>query len=309
MTGSLRALLGGALDDAALFPPAELPLAQAVRNDIEHRGGPDGWLLGRFVCPTARLADLAPLLPKAVTPLSVVLRTAPDLAGFRANFAEDVQSVQAFAEHTSDRAAVESLEVALPTEPLSNGDRDRLGDCLRAMRDAVEKAGLQEVTLFCEVGGESPQPDRARSTVIELLADGEHPPRWAFKLRTGGRSVPSPEQVAAVVTACRDAGLAWKATAGLHHPTTRREAGHYEFGFLNLFAAAVLADAHQLDAPTVARILTEPAALRFDDDGLAWDKLRAKAGQIEAARQRGLQSFGSCSFTEPRDGLHSIGLM
>ena len=53
------------------------------------------------------------------------------------------------------------------------------------------------------------------------------------KLRCGGASIPSAEQVALVIASCREAGVPFKATAGLHHPV-RRGAEH---GFLNLLAA------------------------------------------------------------------------
>jgi hypothetical protein len=242
-------------------------------------------------------------------PLSVVLHPAADLPGFLANFTEDVQRVQAFRQRRHDHAAVESLETALPGELLSSSDHKSIRDCLRRMRDVVHDAGLDGARLFCEAGGNGLNAVEIHRAVIESLTNAESPPRWAFKMRTGGKSVLSPADVAAVVTACRDAGLAWKATAGLHHPTTRQVSGHREFGFLNLFTAAVLADAHKLDAAAVAMVLTESAALRFDDDGLGWGDLRADIAQIEAARRTGLLSFGSCSFNEPRDSLRTLGLI
>src|SRR5205823_1969005 len=58
---SLRTLLAGILDYAGLFPPARLPLAQAIRNYTCYRADPDGWMLGRFVCPAAQLEELAKL--------------------------------------------------------------------------------------------------------------------------------------------------------------------------------------------------------------------------------------------------------
>src|SRR5579875_2308885 len=59
------------------------------------------------------------------------------------------------------------------------------------------------------------------------------------KIRCGGERVPSVEELAAFVRDCRERGIVFKATAGLHHayPTA---AG--EHGFLNLLAAAVFGD-------------------------------------------------------------------
>src|SRR5579875_1636751 len=59
------------------------------------------------------------------------------------------------------------------------------------------------------------------------------------KVRCGGEQVPTVEELAAFVRGCRERGIVFKATAGLHHayPTA---AG--EHGFLNLLAAAVFGD-------------------------------------------------------------------
>ena len=58
MSPSLRALLHGIIDYAGLFPPANLPLDQAVRNYARYCTEPDSWMLGRFVCPVTELAEL-----------------------------------------------------------------------------------------------------------------------------------------------------------------------------------------------------------------------------------------------------------
>lgn len=54
-----RALLEGLFDDAGLFPPASLPMPDALARHRADRAGPDAWLLGRFVCPASRLGELA----------------------------------------------------------------------------------------------------------------------------------------------------------------------------------------------------------------------------------------------------------
>jgi hypothetical protein len=53
-----RALLGRLIDHAALFPPASLPMAEALAADRRARDGADAWLLGRFVCPASQLGAL-----------------------------------------------------------------------------------------------------------------------------------------------------------------------------------------------------------------------------------------------------------
>jgi hypothetical protein len=46
-----RALLTGLFDHAAMFPPASLPLAEALAEDDRARASDHAWLLGRFVVP------------------------------------------------------------------------------------------------------------------------------------------------------------------------------------------------------------------------------------------------------------------
>ena len=46
MNASLRALLTGVVDYAGLFPPARLPLDEAIRNYARYRQGSDAWMLG-----------------------------------------------------------------------------------------------------------------------------------------------------------------------------------------------------------------------------------------------------------------------
>lgn len=68
-------LLTGLLDDAALFPPARMPLADAVAEHEEWRQGPYADLVGPFVAPEELLPDVPGDFPLALT----VLR--PERAG------------------------------------------------------------------------------------------------------------------------------------------------------------------------------------------------------------------------------------
>jgi hypothetical protein len=116
------------------------------------------------------------------------------------------------------------------------------------------------------------------------------------KLRCGGEVVPSVEQVALVLAACRDAGVVMKATAGLHHPL--RRAG--EHGFLNLLCAAGLAAARGADAACLAGVLTAGEL-----DALPFDELTAD--DVRSARARLFKGFGSCSWREPVEDLRALG--
>lgn len=53
-----RALLGRLIDHAPLFPPASMAVPEALGEDRRARRSAHAWLLGRFVCPAAKLAEL-----------------------------------------------------------------------------------------------------------------------------------------------------------------------------------------------------------------------------------------------------------
>ena len=47
------------IDYAGLFPPARLPMTDAVHDYRILRSGDLGWVSGRFLCPASELSDLA----------------------------------------------------------------------------------------------------------------------------------------------------------------------------------------------------------------------------------------------------------
>lgn len=63
------ALLERLIDHAPLFPPASLALEDALVEDRRARGSESSFVLGRFVCPASRLAEL----PDVGRGVSVVL--------------------------------------------------------------------------------------------------------------------------------------------------------------------------------------------------------------------------------------------
>ena len=59
MPGSLEtALFARLIDHAPLFPPARLPLPEALADHRAAVDGPYGWIVRRFVCPASTLAEL-----------------------------------------------------------------------------------------------------------------------------------------------------------------------------------------------------------------------------------------------------------
>jgi hypothetical protein len=121
----------------------------------------------------------------------------------------------------------------------------------------------------------------------------------ASKIRCGGAAIPTVGALAAFVRGCREDGVVFKATAGLHHayPT---EAG--EHGFLNLLAACVFGDEE-------GALRAQRGAFALDADSFRWNGRAAGPGELEHVRTHLLHSIGSCSFFEPVGELHELGIL
>jgi hypothetical protein len=82
------------------------------------------------------------------------------------------------------------------------------------------------------------------------------------------------------------------------------------YGYLNLFLAAIWLREGMSDAEAEA-LLQEGSAesLLVSENAITWRGHRLDAERIRAARADGITSFGSCSFTEPVEELHALGML
>ena len=295
-TPSARALLAGLVDYAGLFPPAALSMDDAVAEYARWRRSPQAWMLGRFVLPASRLAELARAAdahlpePGAAEPWRLSALLGGDVHG-------DSSLVTSFNRAHAGRAVVDAVE-------LKAGSAEDAEAALEALPAGL--AAFVEVPLGDELGG----------ILAVLRRRGA-----SAKARTGGvvpDAIPEPAAVARFLAACASAGIPFKATAGLHHPVRAEQALTYEpgspratmHGFLNVFAAAAFARAGApvSDLETVLRE-QDASAFRLDGDALDWRGLRVPADALAGARRDFAVSFGSCSFAEPVAGLRALGVL
>jgi hypothetical protein len=312
MLAGLRALLAEVIDYAGLFPPANLPLEQAFANYVRYRQGPEGWMLGRFVCPASRLAELRPLvmaLEPGTQPIPLTV------LGQHKNFwgvSGDLQQLKAFRQDCGERAAIEVLELRLANEYVDTEWRRDFASNWPRPRTVSQTSGLRLSATFFEIDSGPYWRVRLEPLLRTLNEVNDH---LGFKLRCGGQTAaafPSAEDVALVITACRSWQVPLKFTAGLHHPVRHFDAGVQAtmHGFFNVFGAAVLAHARGLDERQLLPILLDEDAgsFRVSEEGFRWRTQHATIAEIEAVR-REVVSFGSCSFDEPREDLRGLGLL
>ena len=305
MLSSVRELLTGAIDYAGLFPPAQLPMPDAVLRFRQHSAGPDGWMLARLVVPAVRLGELAALLGEARGPQPPIRLAALARA---TELASDLDDILGFVDRHAGQAAVDQLELRLPDDP------DQVATAVERSLKAI-RARAPEAVAFFEPSLLGGWPERLPRSV-DALAAAAAGGAVGLKIRCGGleaSAVPSPQALAAALAACRRAGIPLKATQGLHQPVRHFDAGldTTVHGFLNLFFAGVLGHCQGLSEEELLEIVEErePAAFRFHDAGLSWRERAAGLDGIAAARRGAVTSFGSCSFSEPRDALRTLGLL
>jgi hypothetical protein len=268
----------GLVDDAAVFPPGNAALPDAVDAFTARR---DEWyadLVGPLVVTDTALPDVPSDLPVAVV-LSGGAGAVAGVAGLAAKRGHRLVALE---------SAVRDL--------------DDLAGNVRRVTAAVDAAradgGLSETHVYIELPQTDPTADWLAAA--DAVAEAEH----RLKLRTGGLEThlfPSSATVAAWIDAALDRETPFKCTAGLHHAVRHRdhETGFEHHGFLNvLLATRVAFDGGTTDQ--VARVL---------DDHYAND-LVAMARQSDlAGARRWFTSYGSCSVTEPLEDLLGLGLL
>jgi hypothetical protein len=302
------------IDDAGLFPPASLPMEEAVTTHRQCRRGEHGWMLARFICPASRLPELERCFSdeESATPwrVSVILDGATGDRWLDGALA-DLIVARHFADSVGDRARVELLETPPPDQidvPL-----------LRKFVGTVESAGLSHpVTPFLEVP-HAASPPATLGILAELReewSDGSTCRPLGAKLRCGGaseESFPTPARVASFIHECHRLGVPFKATAGLHHPFRHVDpaTGFVQHGFVNILGASVLASAHELIAGVIEEIVSDhdPGSFSLTPERFSWRDYSATDSEILAARQSLFTSYGSCSFSEPVEDLTALGVL
>lgn len=265
-------------DDAALFPPGNAPLGQALPEHREHRAGHRAEYVGPFLVSDARVAELRTLLEREEgeqEPLATVV-TVP-------GGAEAVPEAVAAAQDR--RLSLVGLEVA--AAPGGVG----------AVTQALGRHLPTGVRAYVEISREGDVPD----DLAELAEAGHH-----TKFRTGGvisQAHPGEAELAANLHATVAAGLSFKCTAGLHHAVRHTTPeGFEQHGFLNV----LLATAALLEGATAA----DAGAVLAERDGPALAAAAARITGERAERVRAtFHSFGTCSIIEPLEDLVVLGAL
>lgn len=293
---SVRSLLADAIDYAGLFPPAGLSMPEAVINYATYRTSNYNWMLGRFVVTAARLDEFYESARDFISRDNATAWRVSVVVG--GDIDKTIRMVEEFNREAGPKVLVDMLEIK------ANGER--------LIEDAAQSLPVG-VRAYFEIPCDVKMPD----LVAAISMNGQR-----AKIRMGGvtpESFPQTSDVIRFVRACLAANVPFKATAGLHHPIRCFSPLTYEanslkgtmHGFLNLFLmtgfaregyrTALLEDVMEEEFSEVFRVDDQIATWRDDYSLNVW--------QIDLLRQKGIQSFGSCSFDEPIADLQKLGFL
>ena len=284
----MDALFAGLIDDAAVFPPGNVSVPEAVRR---HRGHRTAWyapLIGPLVVPDTDLAQVsraATDIPAGAEgealPVSVVI--SGGAGGLVALARRDLPGLE-----------IVAAEIALR-------DLDDLPGNASRVVAAAEELDPDEVSVFVEV-----PYGHGWIGAVEVIEAAS----LFGKIRTGGLepdAFPTADQLARQLSVLIEADLPFKATAGLHRAwpnrvTDERGATLHQHGFVTLLMAieALIDGAGAEGAVDL---------LQLDDPGRIFTALQGWDVPAAARVRRRFRSFGCCGVTEPVADQVALGLL
>ncbi|GAA1919771.1 hypothetical protein [Nocardioides marmoribigeumensis] len=278
-------------DDAAVFPPGDADLADAVTAWLDRRESA-GWapLVGPLVVGDRALPGLADLVPPDAEPLPVTVVVSGGAGGL-------APLPRWFA---SGRVRLAGIEVALrDLDDLPGNARRVVAAAQQASYDLPDEVPVHVELPQLGVAATPEEPSPGWLAAADEIAMGD----LRGKLRTGGVEAdlfPTEAGLAAAIEALLDRELAFKCTAGLHRAVRHRAGptGFEHHGFLNV----LLATRASLDGESAG------AALAERDAEVVAERVRGLGADGVARTRRWFTSFGCCGVEDPWHDLVSLGL-
>jgi len=296
-----RDLFSELIDYAGLFPPAALSMSEAVKNYARYVKSENAWMLARFVLPLSRLDEFEREAKEFLNPPAIAGGTDKNLWRLSALCGasdEEMKAIEDFNLRYSERAVIDAIETK------ANNANE--------VSTACGSGRVSLINTFCEIS----IPEDPRDLIEAIAKAG-----FKAKMRTGGikqEMFPKAEEIARFIFACHQSNVAFKATAGLHHPIRCVKPLTYEanaecgkmHGFLNVFLTAAFVSKGLSESEAIELLLDENAeSLSFENDAITWRSFRVNADEVKNTRENFALSFGSCSFTEPIEDLKELGIL
>lgn len=307
-------LMRESVDYAGLFPPASLTLDAVVANYHQYVNSAEHLMLGRLIIPASRLSELSKIRQSQLS--NVGSPTRPWRISALVPPIEGLDATDRFQKFESALALIQKFNNPHNQENIANDLVDAIE--VKTSTLAIMEATIDRLPAEIDSFLELPHTENPSDLIIQLASDPSGKDLFA-KIRTGGTSIdliPSPKEVARFIWNCANSRVAFKATAGLHHPIRNDYRLTYEsdskmatmFGFLNVFYATMMSWEHAIGIDELTEILAakEPTRFKATEDEISWGDLTVKSKRVNKLRSQSIISFGSCSFLEPTNELQNI---
>jgi hypothetical protein len=264
-------LFASLVDDAAVFPPGNAPLPEAVRRHRVHRTSGYAACVGPLLVPASAAGALVELLEGQ--PLRVGVIGRPGTPG--SEVAAAVQQLRA--------ADVEVAGVELGWTPDWR---------------ATDFGGLP---FSLEV----PRGDDQIAAIADLASDTSDAAPLQAKFRTGATETwawPDENELATFIRAAIDHDLGFKLTGGLHHVVRGTHDGQEQHGLLNVLVTVRWA----LNGEDVEELV--PLLAERDPAILVPQITRMSAADVAIVRAF-FTAYGCCEVTDPIGELTTLGLV
>jgi hypothetical protein len=262
------ALFTALVDDAAVFPPGNAPLDEAVRRHRFHRAAAYAPIVGPLLVPASDAGRLEAVVDSTASALSPVLEVALVAR-------PGVPTAQT-------EAAVATLSAARGVAPVG---------VETAWSPVWRDAALGGLPLTLEV----PRSEEQQSCLDDVRSAVQAGTRVQAKFRTGATPTwpwPDEAELAAFIAAAVDREVPFKLTGGLHHLVRGTRAEGEQHGLLNVLLAVHRALAG--DGPD----LLVPVLADRDSDTLARSVGLLEGDDVGALR-RTFTAYGCCEVTDP----------
>ncbi|SDP20423.1 hypothetical protein SAMN04489867_1722 [Pedococcus dokdonensis] len=271
-------LFAGLVDDAAVFPPGNAALADAVRLHRQHRTSGYAACVGPLLVPASSATDLVGLVglvgPGPAETLRVGVIGRPGVA------AADVAAAVSLLRGTP---GVDVAGVELGWTP--DWRDTRFGDLSRTL--------------------EVPRGAEQAAAIADIAADVSDSVALQAKFRTGETETwawPDETELATFIRTAIDHDLGFKLTGGLHHVVRGTHDGQEQHGLLNVLVAVRWA----LNGEEVDELV--PLLAERDAAVLVPQVTRMSAADAAIVRAF-FTAYGCCEVTDPLGELTTLGLI
>jgi hypothetical protein len=281
-----RALFQGLFDDAAVFPPALVPLREAVADHQARQSSSYADLVGPLLLPASDVQDLLQIADQVEgPPLTVAVVARPGNGSNVGTPLDDALS------RLNEHPAVRVVGVELGWTPDWHRTQSLTGEGTLRSLELPPGAELEQVLSEIQTYAEDADPAQA-------------------KFRTGatpGRPAPTAAELATFIRSCIDHDLSFKLTGGLHRAigsgTNSENQEENQFGFLNVMAATRWALAHGAEVPEMEELLSLP------DPAPILDIITRMSAADASVLRAFFASYGCCAVMDPIGDLAALALI